>query len=230
METKKFTHMAVLIAMTHCAGLWLNAQPSRNVPQLTVERLDLRNVKAEAINYKGRPAIRLVDAGAPGLGDEGRLAILRGTSFTNGTIEVDLTGDTAPDAPPQFRGFVGIAFRVAPDAARFECFYLRPKNGRSQDQLQRNHSTQYISMPGFPWDKLRSETPGKYESYVDLVPGEWTKIKVVVSGDKAQLYVNGATQPALIVNDLKQPPSAGAVALWIWVGTTGHFANLKVTP
>src|SRR5262249_580620 len=147
-----------------------------------------------------------------------------------GTIEVDLTGDTAPDAAENLRGFVGIAFRVAPDASRFECIYLRPKNGRSQDQLQRNHSTQYISIPGFPWQKLRAETPGKYESYVDLVAGEWTKVKIVVSGDKAQLYVNGAAQPALIVNDLKQAGPAGAVALWIGPGTIAHFANLKVAP
>jgi hypothetical protein len=33
---------------------------------------------------------------------------------------------------------------------------------------------------------------------VDLVPGEWTEIKVEVSGVKARLYVHGASQPALI--------------------------------
>jgi hypothetical protein len=58
--------------------------------------------------------------------------------------------------------------------------------------LQRNHSAQYISVPGFPWQKLRSESPGKYESYVDLVPGQWTHIKLQVSGTSARLYVNGS--------------------------------------
>src|SRR5207248_4631499 len=141
-----------------------------------------------------------------------------------------LSGDTAPNAPLNLRGFVGIAFRITPDRSHFECFYLRPKNGRSEDQLQRNHSAQYISIPGFGWEKLRSESPGKYESYVDLVPGQWTKIRVVVSGDKAQLYVNGAAQLTLIVNDLKQPRSSGAIALWIGVGTIAHFANLNIRP
>src|SRR5438105_10215332 len=230
MTTKTFVGALALLAMIQCAALWLRAQSSQNVPQIAVERLELHNVKAEAINYKNRPAVRLSDVGAPDLGDAGRLAIVRGTSFTEGTIEIDLTGDTAPDAPPELRGFVGIAFRVSPDGSRFESFYLRPKNGRSQDQLQRNHSAQYISIPGFPWQKLRGESPGKYESYVDLVPGEWTKIRVVVSGDKAQLYVNGAAQPTLIVNDLKQPRSSGAIALWIGVGTIAHFANLNIRP
>jgi len=220
----------VQLAMITIAVLSVRAQSVRNVPAPSIDRLELHNVKGEAVSYKGHPAVRLIDVGAPGLGDAGRFAIVRGSSFSDGTIEVDLTGDTAADAAENLRGFVGIAFRLAADGSRFECFYLRPKNGRSQDQLQRNHSAQYISIPGFPWEKLRSESPGKYESYVDLVPGEWTKVKIVVSGDKAQLYVNGAAQPTLIVNDLKQPRAAGAVALWIGPGTIAHFADLKITP
>jgi hypothetical protein len=141
-----------------------------------------------------------------------------------------LHANTLPTAAPTARGFVGIAFRVAPDAAHFECIYLRPKNGRANDQLQRNHSTQYISVPGFPWQKLRAETPGKYESYVDLVPGEWTHVKISVTGTSAQLYVNGSEQPVLIVNDLKQPMAKGAVALWVGPGTIAHFANLRIEP
>jgi hypothetical protein len=124
----------------------------------SLDSLDLHNVKAEAASYRGRNAIRIVDIGPPELGDAGRLAIVRGSSFQNGLIEADLTGDTLPTAAPTARGFVGIAFRVASDAGHFECIYLRPKNGRANDQLQRNHSTQYISVPGFPWEKLRAET------------------------------------------------------------------------
>jgi hypothetical protein len=31
-----------------------------------------------------------------------------------------------------------------------------------------------------PWEKSRIETPEKYESYIDLVVGEWTKVKIKV--------------------------------------------------
>ncbi len=181
----------VQLAVMVVVAVSAHAQSTGNVRTLSVERLELRNVKADAITYKGYPAVRLVDVGAPDLDDAGRLAIVRGTSFTDGTIEVDLTGDTGPNAAENLRGFVGVAFRVATDASRFECFYLRPKNGRSQDQLQRNHSVQYISIAGFPWQKLRSEAPGKYESYVDLVPGEWTKVKIIVSGEGSTLCKRG---------------------------------------
>lgn len=113
---------------------------------------------------------------------------------------------------------------------QFECFYLRPTNGRSTDQLRRNHAVQYVSEPEFPWFKLRKETPGVYESYVDLVPGEWTQVKIEVKDNTAKLFVHGTEQPVLIVNDIKHPTQYGNIALWIGAGTEGHFRNLKVTP
>ena len=218
-----------VFALLLCHDQQFLGQAAQQWQLRTPDTLELHNVKAAPVDYQGRQAMLITDAGAPGLSDAGRFAVIQGSSFQDGTINVDPTGDTAPDAQPTFRGFVGIAFRVSPDRSRFECFYLRPKNGRSEDQLQRNHSAQYISMPGFPWDKLRSETPGKYESYVNLTPGEWTHVKIRVTGSSARLYVNGAAEPTLIVNDLKQPVEPGAIALWIGPGTIAHFSNLSVT-
>jgi 3-keto-disaccharide hydrolase len=193
------------------------------------EQLKLVNVKTETITFKGRKALRVVDAAAPGTGDEGRLVILSKTDFQDGIIEVDLTGEPGPNAGEGARGFVGIAFRVAPDQSRFECIYLRPTNGRAEDQVRRNHSVQYISIPGFPWHLLRKDFPEKYETYVDLVAGEWTKVKIEVRGEKARLYVNGGEQPTLLVNDLKQGLSKGAIALWVGTGTVANFSNLRIS-
>ncbi len=195
-----------------------------------MDQLKLVNVKAEPVNFKGRKALRVSDAAAAGTGDEGRLVILPKTDFQDGIIEVDLAGEPGPGAGEGARGFVGMAFRVAADASRFECFYLRPTNGRAEDQVRRNHSAQYISNPGFPWHLLRKEFPEKYETYVDLVAGEWTKVKIEVRGETARLYVNGVEQPTMLVNDLKQKQSKGAIALWIGTGTVAHFANVRISP
>ena len=46
---------------------------------------------------------------------------------------------------------------------------------------------------------------------------------------KARLYVNGAPQPVLVVNDLKLGDIKGALALWIGVGTEAYFANLLLS-
>lgn len=61
------------------------------------------------------------------------------------------------------------------------------------------------------------------ESYVDLEPGAWTRIKIEVAGTKASLYVNGADQPCLIVNDLKLGETHGQVALWTGSNTEAYI-------
>ena len=67
--------------------------------------------------------------------------------------------EPAADADPAMRGFVGVAFRVDPeDSNRYECFYLRPTNARADVQLRRNHTTQYVSHPDYPWYRLREES------------------------------------------------------------------------
>jgi hypothetical protein len=189
--------------------------------------LDLRNVLAEAREHRGKKAVRIV--GAPGVNAE-TLAIVPDSDFDDGTIELELVGQVLPGAPPTSRGFVGVAFRVDPKSLAYDCFYLRPKNGRADDQLRRNHSTQYISHPVFTWQKLRQEQPGVYESYVDLEPGAWTRVRIVVKGGEARLFVNGAEQPSLVVKDMKRVPTRGAVALWIGPGTEAFFRNLTITP
>jgi hypothetical protein len=81
----------------------------------------------------------------------------------------------------------------------------------------------------FDFDRLRKESPEKYESYVDPEAGVWTKYRIVIDGAKARLFVHGAAQPCLIVNDMKFGDSEGAVALFVGPGTEGYFANLKMT-
>jgi hypothetical protein len=87
---------------------------------------------------------------------------------------------------------------------------------------------QYEAIPDYPWHRLREEQPGVYESYADLDAGAWTKMKVEVAGTKAKLYVNGAEQPCLIVNDLKLGDSRGQIGLWAFVATDAYFSNLTV--
>ena len=75
---------------------------------------------------------------------------------------------------------------------------------------------------------MRKENPGVYESYVDIDPGVWTRMKIVVTGTKASLYVNGAEQPSLIVNDLKLGDVHGPVALWTGSDTEAYFSDLSI--
>lgn len=193
----------------------------------SVDRLAGKNVSIAKTNYQGRSAIQVL--AAPGAANASSYAVVKDSSFRDGAIEVELAGQPAAGAGEGARGFIGIAFRLQSDGS-YEYIYLRPTNGRADDQVRRNHSTQYSSYPNFDFARSRQEAPEKYESYVDLQPGVWTKFRIEVEGRKARLYVRGAEQPCLIVNDLKLEPRQGGVALWVGPGTEGYFSNLKITP
>lgn len=207
-------------------NLWLGLFCALFANSQSLDKLRLLNVTADAVTYRGKPAIHLTEA--KGANGKEAIALLTNSDFGDGTIEADLAGAPAAGAAEGARGFVGIAFRASAATDKFELLYIRPTNGRAPDQLRRNHSTQYVSFPDWPWQRTRAETPGLYESYVDLEPAAWTKVKIVVAGTKASLYVNGADQPCLIVNDLKLGVTRGAIGLWIGPGTDAYFANLKV--
>jgi hypothetical protein len=189
--------------------------------------LDLRGVVAEGREHRGRKAVRIV--AAPDARGE-MLAIVPDTDFGDGTIELELAGQVLPGAPEGARGFVGLAFRLDAKTLAYDAFYLRPTNGRAMDQLRRNHSAQYIAHPDFPWHRLRKEQPGVYESYVDLEPGAWTRVRIELKGGQALLFVHGVEQPTLVVTETKRPPARGAIALWIDGGTEAFFRSLTVTP
>src|SRR5713226_5542432 len=191
----------------------------------TVDQLIPHRVKLESAEYLGKRAVKITEDGQ--VADGEAYAIMKGSAFHNGAIEVELAGRPAAGVGGGgARGFIGIAFRLQGD--QYEYIYLRPTNGRADDQIRRNHSTQYGAHPKFGFAESRQQAPEKYESYVDLEPGVWTRYRITVEGTKARLYVHGASQPCLIVNDLKLGDSSGGVALWIGPGAEGYFTGLEI--
>jgi hypothetical protein len=178
-------------------------------------------------DHQGRKALRASES-APGP-EGGRFIVLPGGDFGDGAVELQVSGEPSASAGAGARGFVGVMVRATPDGSAGELFYVRPTNGRAEDQERRNHAVQYVSPPDWTWQRMRRETPSRYESYADMEPARWIKLRLEVTGDKARLYVGGATQPTLIVNDLKRCPAArGPIALWIGPGTVAHFADVSV--
>jgi hypothetical protein len=213
---------------------------ARRYPLDSTTGLRLHNVVAEPAVLQGKKGVRVAHSEEALRRLEGmtadqqahfpQVATIDGLEFGDGVIEAEIAGAAAPGAPADY-AFVGIAFRVQKDFKTFDVFYLRPTNGRAEDQVRRNHAVQYASHPDWPWFRLRKESPSKYESYVDLMPGVWTRVKIEVRGERARLYVHGQEQPTLIVNDLKTGAQAkGAVALYIDRGTVAHFRDLRVEP
>ncbi|MEU6918427.1 hypothetical protein [Streptomyces olindensis] len=202
----------------------------------TVSGYHLSGVSLKKTFYKGRPAHVITmpsseyqDPETEVLTDRDFMA-WQELDFGDGTIDVDVAGVLAPDAPFYARGFIGVAFRIGTDPEMsFESIYLRPTNSRAEDQVRRNHSIQYWAYPDHPFGRLRQESPEKYESYVDIEPDAWTHMRIEVRGAQAKLFVNHADQPSLVVNDLKLGDrQRGGIGLWIESGTVGYFSRLRV--
>jgi len=225
--TVRFAGCVLVLAALVSSQRSSHAQQRAAAADVSLDRLQLIGVTAERVRHEGRDAIRLLELNAS---REGGLAVLKGATFRDGTIQVDVAGRRGPHAVPDDRGFIGLAFRIRADGQPYEYIYLRPDNGRASDQVRRNHATQYASHPDFPFARLRKEAPERYESYVDLVSGAWTTMRIDVSGVSARLFVHDAPQPALVVNDLKLGNEGGSVALWIGPGTEGFFSNFSIQP
>ncbi len=217
------------------------AERDARFPLESGQGLRLHNVAVEAAVLAGRKGIKVTLTGETvrrfqGMSAKeaddvqaraGQYAIVEGIEFSDGVISAEIAGAPSPGAPAAARGFVGIGFRLRDGA--YELFNLRLTNGRAEEQERRNHATQYSSLPDWPWFRLRNETPSRYESYVDLQPNVWTKVRIDVRGERARLYVQDQVQPALIVNDLKSGAKrSGKIALWVNYGSVAHFRNLKV--
>jgi hypothetical protein len=229
MRRPEWTRLSLAVAATLLLTGLASAQ-GQQYPLESTDRLQLHNVTAQPATLQGKKGLQ-VTAVPQSPPDVEQLAVIEGAFFSSGTIEAEIAGTPGPGAAEGARGFVGIAFRLQKDLKTYDAFYLRPTNGRAEDQERRNHAAQYIAHPEWPWFRLRKETPSRYEAYVDLVPGTWTKVKIEVRGDKARLYVHDQEQPTLVVNDVKSGAQGkGAVALWLGPGTVAHFRNVKVTP
>ncbi len=183
------------------------------------------NTEISEVKFKGKKALKVNAI------EGSKLAIVKipNSNFEDGIIEFEMASNRAINSHPENRGFAGMAFHLSEDNSAFDCIYLRAINGRAENQVQRNHTVQYFALPGFHFPILREKFPEKYETYVDIMPDEWIKLKIVVEGRKAKLYVDNQTQPTLIVSEMLNENTSGGIALWVGGGTDAYFSNLRIT-
>jgi hypothetical protein len=136
-------------------------------------------------------------------------AVLKDLNFRNGTIEYDVQALASMGA--------GFGFRRRDDQT-FEEFYLRPrpKCDEAPDCIQYAPQTHGVLL----WDMFP-----QYQTHAPLKDG-WNHIKIVVNGQRMNLYVNGATTPTLAVGRLEGDAEEGGILLQ----APGSFANLVVIP
>lgn len=149
-------------------------------------------------------------------------AFRRDVSLQDGTISFDLQ-------LTRRRSFVYLWFRLAGDGETEE-FYLRPHKSGLPDALQYAPVFQGQSQ----WQLYHG--PGGTAA-AEFEPNTWTRVRVVVKGAQAALFLGDAPQPALLVARLAREPRAGSIAVRAFLppGTPGagpvaRFANVRVQP
>ena len=197
--------------------------------KLAKNGLEAVNVSMSIEKLINKEVVKVIKDSAVTDSDEPTFVKLKGTDFSNGSIEVKVLSRLLKNAPDFARGFIGIAFRINDSNTTYESIYIRPVNARVDDQVRRNHSIQYYSYPEYKFDRLRKESPERYESYSDMEMNKWITMRIEVKDAQAKLFLDYNKQPSLIVNDLKHGADlSGGIGLWVETGTEGFFSDLKI--
>jgi len=212
------------------AGIVLSMNSYSQTIGFDKSNLEASRVYMSIEKMNGKQVVKVVKDSTQNGADLPTFVKIKGIDLKEGIIEIKVLSRLLKTAPASARGFIGVAFHIDEQNSKFEGIYLRPTNGRAEDQLRRNHSIQYFSYPDYDFDRLRKEAEGVYESYADMGLNEWITMRIEVRGKQAKLFLNDNKQPSLIVNDLKLGDNvSGAIGLWVDGGTEGYFKDLKIT-
>lgn len=138
--------------------------------------------------YKGKTSLVL----------KGGLALVADSEFKDGVIEYLC-------AFPEGRAFAGASWRVQ-DAANREEFYIRTHQSGNPDANQYTPVFNGLSA----WQLYHGEGFGAPVAYQF---DTWFPVKIVVSGDQAEVYIGDLDKPVLFIDDLKRETASGAVGL-----------------
>jgi hypothetical protein len=184
------------------------AEGPLNIP-MSADRWTTTAGTVNFVEYMGKPSIEL-KAGNYKEHIPSGAATLKDLTFRDGTIEYDVAATTDMGA--------GFIFRSA-DKDNFEMFYLRPrpKCEDAPDCVQYAPQTHGVLL----WDVFP-----QYQGPAPLRQGDWNHVKLVVSGRRMNIFINGATEPTLKIGRLEGDSEEGSLML----AGPGVFANLTVDP
>ena len=219
-----------------CLGLLVACNQEINLNDQSFEPV---NVTASVVDLNGEQVLK-VERDLEALPfDEKRLgatvngplyAKLKNSDFENGTIEVKVLSRIQTNTPYRDSwGFIGLAFRINSDDSAFESMYIRPKVGRVKNPIVRNQAIQYYSYPNYKMDNIGRSPGGPFEASADIGLNEWITLRIEVDRQQASLYINNKKEPSLTIKQLKGNLKAGAIGLWVDIGTEGYFKDLTIT-
>jgi hypothetical protein len=155
----------------------------------------------ERVTYKGKEAIHFENVGLETVA----------ASFIDGVIEYDV-------AISSERAFDFLQFRIVDDF-NYEEFYFRPHQSGKPD------STQYqpVTNGHTSWQLYHGTA---YSAPIAYNFGEWMHVKLVIKGNRMDLYVD-SDEPVHQVPNLLREPEAGRIGIAAY--GKAHYANVQIT-
>lgn len=193
---------ALVLLMIGCASVSFGSS-EQPIVDFESSRWSIDDPDAEVMLYLNETSLYLVEG----------YAIVEDVDFENGVIEVDV-------AAHGNAGFAGVVFRYQPGGDHEE-IYIRPHRSGLPDAVQYTP----VVNGSAAWQLYSG--PG-YTAAAHIPTNRWVHVKVVVSGEKAEVFLNGATEPDLTVTDLKNGIGRGSIGLWGRYGAA-NFANFRYT-
>lgn len=214
---KQLNKYIVTLMLFWCSAFFANAQKTKQYN--LAELLDNDQLIIDTLNH----AQKLYDNNYSNAISLQKIAWLKGVSFNQGTIDIDLQGKDV-----FLQSFLGIAFHAS-DSNHYEVIYFRPFNFQYPDTARRRWSLQYMQVPDYPWNKLRQQHPLVYENSITPPPkaSKWFHARIVVGKDSVKVFVNHASTPSLQAKRLGNTET-GMIGLWD-DELSGDFANLSIT-
>ncbi len=202
-KTLKFKTMKTKIFSTVMLLLILFSKEGNSQTSIPIDTVHWEiNARAYVLEkFKGQDAIYL----------QGGAMTLKNRTFLNGTIEFDIYLKKTSSFP-------GVYFRVHKNDG--EQWYLRPHLSGKPDANQAAPAVKGIT----PW-QLYFGT--KYSFPYEYKYNDWTHVKIVVNGNKAQVFLDHAKTPNLswyLFNETK----SGGIILRGGGLQAMHIANVKV--
>lgn len=192
-------------------ALPLYAQANAIKIPMTPDRWEAEPGRVEFVTHKSVPAMRVQGGSRDELFARPAQVVLKDLVFANGTIEFDV----------EFTDyFLAMIYFRREDAQNADIFYLRTyrvDDPTGPDAVQYTALTKGVAL----WD-----LHPRYQGPAVLKQGDWNHIKLVVSGQQMQVYVNDEDRPALVIPELAGQASRGMLAF----EGGGIFANLVITP
>lgn len=181
----------------------VTSSESNEVIPFDSDRWDISGVEAEIVDYLGEQSLLI----------KGGIAIVSDSELTDGIMEYDV-------AFPDERGFVGAIWHFQ-DPKNFEKFYIRPHQSGNPDASQ--YTPVVNGMTGW-------QLYPQYGTKISFPYNEWIHVKVVISGESAEVYVGDMNEPALFISELKGGLNSGKVGVETENFAAAYFTNFSFQP